>query len=40
MGDIYSGFDTVTIYLAFDVLAEETDSISVSGKIVYSSLKT
>ena len=29
----------VTIYLAFDVLAEETDSISVSGKIVYSSME-
>lgn len=29
----------VTVYLAFDVLAEETDSISVSGKIVYSSME-
>ena len=29
----------ITIFLAFDAMAEETDSISVSGKIVYSSME-
>lgn len=29
----------ITIYLAFDVMAEETDTLSVSGKMIYTSME-